>query len=184
VLGLIGSGALLLVVGALLAMTQIVSYPATNPLEEVGWLALIGAGALLVLGAATAGFPRLYVPPAAAAALGVMLCAGAVVFPLTSLSLFSRGIGLFGMASFGLTGLASLALAVTLARSDRRATPPPPPAGWWRLLALTLAAAGAAGLGLFFVAIANPGAILAFSAATSWLLAVLAALAALLRRSD
>jgi hypothetical protein len=105
--------------------------------------------------------------------LGLLLCASAVVFPLANLSLLSRGIGLFGMASFGLTGLASLALAATLSRFDRRlnrtASAPIP---WWRLLAFALAIVGAVGLGFFFVLIANPGAILVFGAATSWLLAV------------
>jgi hypothetical protein len=170
-----GSGALLLTLGSLMAMTQIVSYPTTNHLEDAGWLAMIGIYALAVLAVATAGFPKMYVPPAVAAALGVLLCASAVVFPLANLSLLSRGIGLFGIVSFGLTGLASLVLAITLRGSDRRLDRPAAgPIGRWRLLALTLAAVGAVGLGLFFVAIANPGAILVFGAATLWLLAVMA----------
>ena len=40
------------------------------------------------------------------------------------------------------------------------------------LLSSSLAIVGAVGLGVFFVAIANPGAILVFGAAASWLLAV------------
>jgi hypothetical protein len=172
VLGLMGSGALLLTLGSLLAMMQIVSYP-TTPLEVAGWLAIIGIYALVVLALAIAGFPKMYVSPAVAVALGLLLCGSAVVFPLVNFSLLSRGIGLFGIASFGLTGLASLALAATLSRFDRRldrtASAPTP---WWRLLAFALAIVAAVGLGVFFVMIANPGAILVFGAATSWLLAL------------
>ena len=171
-LGLMGSGALLLTLGSLLAMMQIVSYP-TTLLEVAGWLAIIGISASAVLALAIAGFPKMYVSPAVAVALGLFLCGSAVVFPLANLSLLSRGIGLFGIFSFGLTGLASLALAVTLSRFDRRLDRPvSAPTPWWRLLAFALAIVGAVGLGLFFVAIANPGAILVFGAATSWLLAV------------
>jgi hypothetical protein len=166
-----GSGALLLTLGSLPAMMQIVSYP-TTLLETAGWLAIIGIYALVVLALAIAGFPRMYVSPAVAVTLGLLLCGSAVVFPLVSFSLLSRGIGLFGIVSFALTGLASLALAATLSRFDRPPNRPGAPTPWWRLVAFALAIVGAVGLGVFFVVIANPGAILVFGAATSWLLAV------------
>lgn len=73
-LGLMGSGALLLTLGSLLAMMQIVSYP-TTLLEVAGWLAIIGISALFVLALAIAGFPKMYVSPAVAVALGLFLCA-------------------------------------------------------------------------------------------------------------
>ena len=170
-----GSGALLLMLGSLMAMTQIVSYP-TTPLEDLGWIAVIGIYALMVLAVAVAGFPKIYVPPAVAVTLGVLLCAGAVVLPLANVSILSRGIGLLGLASFLLTGLASLAVAATLSRFDRRlGRPATAPTDWWRLPALALALVGAVGLGLFLLVIANPGAILVFGAATSWLVAGVAA---------
>jgi len=171
-----GSGALLLMLGSLLGITQIVSYPTTTPFEDAGWVALIAISALVVLAAAVAAFPKMYVPPAVAVTLGVLLCGGAVVLPLANVAILSRGIGLFGIASFLLTGLASLALAATLSRFDRRLRRPAAgPTEWWRLPALALAIGGAVGLGLFLVVIANPGAILVLGAATSWLVAGVAA---------
>ena len=170
-LGLMGSGALLLMLGSLLGISQIVSYP-TNPLEDAGWLALIGIYALVVLAVAIAAFPDMYVAPAIAVTLGVLLCGAAVVFPLANPSLLSRPIGLLGIAPFGLTGLASLALAAALSRFDRRRRRPAASTAWWRLPALGLAIVGAAGLGLFLLVIANAGSILVFGAAISWLVAM------------
>ena len=178
---LMGSGALLLILGSLLAITQIVSYP-TTPLEDAGWLALIGTYSFFVLTLAIAAFPRIQVAPAVAVILGVMLCGSAGVFALANPSLLSRPIGLLAVAPFGLTGVGSLVLAATLSRFGRR---PKPTAltslAWWRLLALALAIVGAVGLGLFLVAIVNPGAIFVFAAAISWSLAEAVRLAAVLR---
>jgi hypothetical protein len=177
-----GSGALLLMLGSLLGITQIVSY-ATAPLEDAGWVAMIATCASVVLAIAVAAFPRLYVTPAVAVILGVLLCASAVVFPLVNLPLLSRPVGLFSMASFGLAGLASLAVAVTLGRFDRRRSPAATLSEWWRYAGLALAIVGAVGVGLFLMLIANPGSILVFAAAISWSVALAVRLAAALRRA-
>jgi len=176
-----GSGALLLMLGSLLGITQILSYP-TIPLEDAGWLALIGVSALSVVAVAIAAFPKMYVVPGVALILGVLLCASAVVFPLANVSLLSRPVGLFVMASFGLTGLASLALGAALSRFDRELSGPSAPPSWWRLLALALAIVGAVGLGLFLMVIANAGSILVFAGAISWSLALALRLPSALRR--
>jgi hypothetical protein len=180
-LGLMGSGALLLMLGSLLGITQILSYP-TTPLEDAGWLALIGVAALSVAAVAIVAFPKMYVAPAVALILGVLLCASAVVFPLANVPLLSRPVGLFVMASFGLTGLASLALGAAVSRFDREPRQSAPTT-LRRLLALALAIVGAVGLGLFLMVIANAGSILVFAAAISWSLALALRLASALQRS-
>jgi hypothetical protein len=182
VLGLMGSGALLLMLGALLGITQIVSYP-TAPLEDAGWVAMIAAYALAVLATAVAAFPKLYVAPAVAVILGVLLCGSAAVFPLVNVPLLSRPVGLFSMASFGLAGLASLAVAVALGRFGQRRSPPAALNERWRYAGLALAIVGAVGLALFLMVIANPGSILVFAAAISWSVALAVRLSAALRRA-
>lgn len=77
-----------------------------------------------------------------AVTLGLLLCGAAVVFPLANPSLLSRPIGLLGIAPFGLTGVASLALAAALSRFDRRRSRAAAPTAWWRLPALGLAIVG------------------------------------------
>lgn len=162
--------------GSLLAITQIISYP-TIGWSDAGGLGMLGTYVLVVVALATMALPDFEIPPALAVALGVLLCCSALIFVLANPSLLSRPIGVVAIAPFGLTGLASFALGAAFGRFDRRRNGPASlPAAWWRLLALVLAIVGAVGLGLFLLVILNAGSFLVFGATISWSVALIAAL--------
>jgi hypothetical protein len=172
-----GSGALLLLLGSVLAIAQIIGYQTTD-LDDAASLAIIGIYALVTVAFAILAFPEIYVPSAAAVILGVLLCGTALFLALPDV-VSSRPIDNLAFAPLAITGVASLVLGAILGRVDRRMNRSiPRPIAWWRVLLLTLAITGDVGLGLFLVAIINAGSILVFGAAISWLLALVGAVAA------